>query len=36
MPNPAEETKHARDFRLQVLATSLNNQELHKRIKKIT
>jgi AcrR family transcriptional regulator len=36
MPNPAEETKHARDFRLQVLATSLNNQELHDRIKKIT
>jgi hypothetical protein len=36
MPNPAEETKHARDFRLQVLATSLNNTELHKRIKKIT
>ena len=36
MPNPAEETKHARDFRLQVLATSLENTELHKRIKKIT
>ena len=36
MPNPAEETKHARDFRLQVLATSLENPELHKRIKKIT
>lgn len=36
MPNPAEETKHARDFRLQVLATSLENTELYKRIKKIT
>lgn len=36
MPNPAEETKHARDFRLQVLTTSLENTELHKRIKKIT
>ena len=36
MPNPAEETKHARDFRLQVLATSLENAELHARIKKIT
>lgn len=36
MPNPAEETKHARDFRLQVLATSLENTELHKRIRKIT
>jgi AcrR family transcriptional regulator len=28
MPNPAEETKHARDFRLQVLATALENPEL--------
>ena len=36
MPNPAEETKYARDFRLQVLATSLENTELHNRIKKIT
>jgi AcrR family transcriptional regulator len=33
MPNPAEETKHARDFRLQVLATALENPELHKNIK---
>jgi hypothetical protein len=36
MPNPAEETKHAREFRLQVLAASLENADLHKRIKKIT
>lgn len=36
MPNPAEETKHARDFRLQVLATALENAELHKRVKHIT
>jgi len=36
MPNPAEETKHARDFRLQVLAIALENPELHKRIKQIT
>ena len=36
MPNPAEETKHARDFRLQVLATALKNTELHKRIKRVT
>jgi len=36
MPNPAEETKHARDFRLQVLATALENPELHERIKDIT
>lgn len=36
MPNPAEETKHARDFRLQVLATALENAELHKRIRHIT
>ena len=36
MPNPAEETKHARDFRLQMLATSLENTELRERIKKIT
>jgi hypothetical protein len=33
MPNPEEETKHARDFRLQVLATALENPELHKSIK---
>ena len=33
MPNPEEETKHARDFRLQVLATALENPELHKTIK---
>jgi AcrR family transcriptional regulator len=36
MPNPAEETKYSRDFRLQVLATSLENTELHNRIKQIT
>jgi AcrR family transcriptional regulator len=36
MPNPAEETKHARDFRLQVLATALENVELHVRIKAVT
>ena len=36
MPNPAEETKHARDFRLQVLATALENSELHERIKAVT
>ena len=33
MPNPEEETKHARDFRVQVLATALENSELHKTIK---
>jgi hypothetical protein len=33
MPNPADETKHARDFRLQVLATALENPELHISIK---
>ena len=33
MPNPEEETKHARDFRLQVLATALENPVLHKNIK---
>jgi len=33
MPNPEEETKHARDFRVQVLATALENPELHKNIK---
>ena len=33
MPNPEEETKHARDFRVQVLATALENPELHKTIK---
>ena len=36
MPNPAEETKHARDFRLQVLATALENPELNERIKAVT
>ena len=36
MPNPAEETKHARDFRIQVLATALENPELHERIKAVT
>ena len=36
MPNPAEESKHARDFRLQVLATALENPELNERIKDIT
>jgi AcrR family transcriptional regulator len=36
MPNPAEETKHARDFRLQTLATALENPELNERIKDIT
>ena len=33
LPNPEEETKHARDFRVQVLATALENPELHKTIK---
>jgi AcrR family transcriptional regulator len=33
MPNPEQETKHARDFRVQVLATALENPELHKSIK---
>jgi AcrR family transcriptional regulator len=33
LPNPEEETKHARDFRVQVLATALENPELHKNIK---
>ena len=33
MPNPEEETKHARDFRVQVLATALENSALHTRIK---
>jgi AcrR family transcriptional regulator len=33
MPNPEEETKYARDFRVQVLATALENPELHKNIK---
>ena len=33
LPNPAEETKHARDFRLQVLSTALENSKLHERIK---
>ena len=36
LPNPEEETKHARDFRLQVLATALENPELHERIKSVT
>ena len=36
MPNPVEETKHARDFRLQVLATALENPELNERIKAVT
>ena len=36
MPNPAEETKHARDFRVQVLATALENPELNERIKAVT
>lgn len=35
-PNPAEETKPDRDFRLQMLATALENEELHQRIKKAT
>ena len=35
-PNPAEETKPDRDFRLQMLATALENEELHARIKKAT
>jgi len=35
-PNPAEETKIDRDFRLQVLATALENEELRVRIKKTT
>ena len=33
LPNPEEETKHARDFRVQVLATALENPELHKSSK---
>jgi predicted GTPase len=33
LTNPEEETKHARDFRVQVLATALENSELHKNIK---
>jgi AcrR family transcriptional regulator len=33
LPNPEEETKYARDFRVQVLATALENSELHKNIK---
>ena len=33
MPNPAEETKHARDFRLQVLAqTHQENNARHARV----
>ena len=36
MPNPVEETKHARDFRVQVLATALENPELNERIKAVT
>jgi len=36
MPNPEEETKHARDFRVQVLATALENPALHARIKSET
>ena len=36
LPNPEEETKHARDFRLQVLATALENPELNERIKAVT
>jgi AcrR family transcriptional regulator len=36
MPNPVEETKHSRDFRLQVLATALENPELNERIKAVT
>ena len=36
LPNPEEETKHARDFRLQVLATALENPELHEQIKSVT
>ena len=35
-PNPAEETKPERDFRLQMLATALENEELRARIKKAT
>ena len=35
-PNPAEETKIDRDFRLQMLATALENEELRARIKKTT
>ena len=33
LPNTEEETKHTRDFRVQVLATALENSELHKNIK---
>jgi AcrR family transcriptional regulator len=35
-PNPAEETKIDRNFRLQMLATALENEELRVRIKKTT
>ena len=35
-PNPAEESKSERDFRLQMLATALENEELRQRIKKTT
>ena len=35
-PNPAEETKIDRNFRLQMLATALENEDLRVRIKKTT
>ena len=35
-PNPAKETKIDRNFRLQMLATALENEELRVRIKKTT
>ena len=36
MPNPSEETKPVRDFRLQLLAAALENKELHARTKQTT
>jgi len=36
MPNPSEETKPVRDFRLQLLAASLENKYLHARTKETT
>jgi AcrR family transcriptional regulator len=36
MPNPSEETKPVRDFRLQLLAASLENKDLHARTKETT
>lgn len=36
MPNPQDETKYTRDFRLQTLATALENSKLHENIKEET